>query len=330
VREPKGADMNFDFNLFVKLFPEIIRESSTSPIALIALICLVVSLVVLLLFGKEGGIYKLIAFSLFIVSLVFLGNQVLIAYEAVRHKNPAESDLPKALLAQISGSVTFDYVKSLIGTPQFESSGLGRFRKSGYKISVRYSPSEGNFHRPRNAVDTVLIQAEGTPNILTFDGWWNSTFSCSELPCPRIIRPEARLGGSTLADFIENRTSCYLTSEKLTKNEYPLFKYKCKKVILYIDDVREFFIQEHEANADSTPDDWLDLARHYFDKEEVFFDQSEVQKAEERLQLDGKSEKAKRDAIQNKLFAAALKMQVTWFQLQLSDKEEIDWFDFRD
>jgi hypothetical protein len=240
------------------------------------------------------------------------------------------SELPQNLLNQISSGRTFDYLKSLVGVPYFERPGLARFRKSGYEITVKYSQSEGaDYHTPRNALETILLSAEEPSDVLVFDGWWNTIYTCVVSPCPRTISPSAKLGRSTVAEFVGDRTGCYVTSLRLTKNEHPLFRYKCSLVSLFVDGVSEFLSEEDEATTGIDPRNWLDLARHYFDQEDVWFDQSGVELAEKTLNLNGKSATAKRDTVQSKLFSAISQMKVGWFQLQFTQKAELDWYDLR-
>lgn len=60
--------------VFIRLFPEIIKTAAASPLGIIALIVLCVSIVIVIIFGKDtNGAIRLAAFALMIGSTTFFG-----------------------------------------------------------------------------------------------------------------------------------------------------------------------------------------------------------------------------------------------------------------
>ncbi|MEY2487736.1 MAG: hypothetical protein QOH39_3384 [Verrucomicrobiota bacterium] len=71
---------------FVELFPDLIREASKSPLGVLSLIVLVISLVTMVLFRRAGGM-TLIAFVLFLGSLLALAFRMMSVYPAVEQEH---------------------------------------------------------------------------------------------------------------------------------------------------------------------------------------------------------------------------------------------------
>lgn len=71
---------------FVRLFPDLVREAASSPLGIIALIVLVASLVIMVLFRRGHGL-TLIAFLAFLVSITILGLQMAKVYPEVEREN---------------------------------------------------------------------------------------------------------------------------------------------------------------------------------------------------------------------------------------------------
>src|SRR5947209_4718726 len=71
---------------FVELFPDLIREAAKSPLGVVSLIVLLISLVTLAFFPR-GDRRKLIGFILFLISLVALAFKVMAVYPAVEQEH---------------------------------------------------------------------------------------------------------------------------------------------------------------------------------------------------------------------------------------------------
>ena len=95
------------FDTFVRLFPDLVREAATSPLGVIALIVLVLSLVIMVLF-RRGQAYTLVAFLAFLASLTALGWQMARAYPEVERENRELTVGPQLYeLSQDTNSVVF-------------------------------------------------------------------------------------------------------------------------------------------------------------------------------------------------------------------------------
>ena len=72
---------------FVKLFPDLIEAAAKEPLGIIALIVLILSLVIMVLFKGSGRHFTLIAFLAFLGSLTFISYQMVTLYPSVKKQN---------------------------------------------------------------------------------------------------------------------------------------------------------------------------------------------------------------------------------------------------
>jgi hypothetical protein len=100
---------------FVELFPDLIREAAKSPLGVISLIVLVISLVTMVLF-RRGDRTTLIAFLLFLVSLLALAFKVMAVYPAVEEAHRERTVGPGRVDLQTAAAWKDPIIRILGGT----------------------------------------------------------------------------------------------------------------------------------------------------------------------------------------------------------------------